>query len=136
MDELDKGRALAGNFEVTLNLSDKRGLRMTGYIYSDDTQHEIDARVNSFQDVLDRQAIRTDLVNKAAQIEQGEATLQALAEHYEEISVKSKGGAKLTSVDKEKVAKHDQSVRHIRNQIDSLRAAIAEGRKKLNGSAA
>ena len=131
-------RTLSGNFELTLILSDKRQMRITGYLYSDDTRDQMNERVDLAQDVMDRQAIRADLVNKEAQIASLDAGLEQMAEHMKALTEKEGKGMKLATTEKENAKKYDVTVKQMLRQRESLKAAIKEGKHKLglNGSAA
>src|SRR5438552_10773996 len=133
MSEADDKRLATGNFEITAVLTDKRQIRMTGYVYSDDTDKEVNERVDHYQDVVDRQLIRADVANKEAQVISNEANLELLAQHFQELTILEKEGKKLNSQQRQQAQHHESSVRGIKRQNESLRAAIAEGRKKLNG---
>lgn len=124
-------RTVAGNFEITHNLTDKRGLRITGYIYSDDTKEEMNSRIDLAMDLVDRQFIRADIMNKEAQIATLTGNLDLVSQGYEEIIAKREGGAKLTSVDKQKIEKYDADVRGMKKHIEFLQAGISAARKKL-----
>jgi flagellar hook protein FlgE len=123
-------RTLAGNFECTLNLTDKRGIRMTGYMYSDDNEKVINARVDLAMRVLDRQGIRADLITKRAQIEAHTENLKRHRDHYQAL-VEKKATAKLTSAETKQLVDYEPQVRAAMNLIDSLQAAIDAGEKKL-----
>lgn len=124
-------RSLAGTFDVTVNLTDRRGIKINGYIYSDDTPADINRRIDQAQDALDRQAIRTDLVNKEAQIAGHVANLENMAESYDALVALQKDGTKLTSQQKLYLLNHAQSVQKAKEQIASLESAIAAGKRKL-----
>jgi hypothetical protein len=130
MENAEGTRHIVGNFEVTLNLTDKRGIKMLGYVYDDDTPKEINDRVDLYQDVLDRQFIRSDIINKSAQIQQYEASINAIQENYNSLVTKQ-ADHKLTSQDKLSLGKSESDIRQCRKMIESLSAAIAEGRKLL-----
>lgn len=131
----DKERTLSGNFEITANLTDKRQVRMTGYVYSDDTPDELNTRLDWFQTTIDRQGIRYDLINKEAQIAAAEASMEAMREGYEELIALKAKGRKLTSQQMVGVDQYEPRLRATKEGIAGLRAAVAEGRKKLNGAA-
>ena len=129
-------RTLAGNFECTLNLTDKRGIRITGYIYSDDMPKQINARVDAAMDVLDRQGIRADLVTKRAQIEGLTQSLEQHRDHYmalldKKSKHKGNGGAYLTSAEKKQIEDYDPQVKKVKEMIASYQSAIDAGEKKL-----
>ena len=133
MDENVLPRSLAGNFALTIDLTDKRKLQITGYIYSDDTPEQINARLDQCQDALDRQAIRTDVVVKEAEITQLGVNLEALVQHNEALLNLQKGNVKLTATQKQQMGQFEASVRWHTQQKESKAAAIAAARRKLNG---
>jgi hypothetical protein len=128
-------RKIVGNFDVTLNLTDKRGIKMTGYVYSDDTPEEVNARVDSFQDVLDRQMVRCDMLNKEAEVASSTVGLENYREHMQGLVDLQKTGKKLTSQDKAMIAKYDLESRSWIKRIQSAQAAIEAAKRKLNGAA-
>ena len=132
-EEHDAGAAIVGNFELTAVLTDKRQLRMTGYVYSDDDNDRVNARIDSYMDVLDRQFVRADLIVKEAEITSLDANLAALVQHNEALINLQKTG-KLTSQQKQQMTQFESSVRFHQQQKESKLAAIAAGKKKLNGA--
>jgi uncharacterized lipoprotein NlpE involved in copper resistance len=129
--EVTTSRQLAGSFDLTLNLSDRRGIKMAAYMYSDDTPAEINKRIDQMQDVLDRQAIRADLVNKRAQIDGMHAHLVNLKNAYEGLADKKRAGKKLNSSEIMAMSNHGRQTKEAVDNIASLEAAIAAGEKKL-----
>lgn len=125
--------AVVGNFEITVNLTDKRQLRMTGYVYSDDNTPLVNARIDSYMDVIDRQMVRADIITKEAEIATSEASLEAITAHNEELLNLQKVG-KLTSQQKQQFAQFESSMRFHVKMRDSAKAALAEARRKLNGA--
>ena len=130
-----EARSATGSFEVTIVLTDKRQVKMTGYVFAEDSQHDINDRLDWYMDVLDRQLVRADITNKEAQLETQDALLDQHKARFEAFSDLQKQG-KLTPQQKNELKTFDTNVNFIHKQKESLRAAIAEGRKKLNGAAA
>jgi hypothetical protein len=133
-DELTQ-RMAAANVELIAILTDKRQIRITGYIYSGETPEQYNKRIDEFQEAIDRQAIRADVMTKEAQLANTDAQLDELAAHYESLVRLTQTGRKLTSQQKDHVDKYDSSVNFIKRQKETLRAAIEQGRRKLNGAA-
>src|SRR5882672_8727625 len=104
-------RALAGSFVVSVALTDKRNLQMTGYVYSDDTPDELNHRLDWFQDTISRQLVRSDLTAKEAEIAQSDAAIGELAEHFDILQSKKKKGS-LSSQEKSNLDQYEGSVRH------------------------
>lgn len=130
----DGETVIIGNFEVSHQLTQQRTMRVTGYIYNKDTPEAINARIDIMQDAMDRQFIRCDVVNKEAQ---EKATMAALENHrqvIDDLIKKRDEGKKLSSQEKQTIDRWDDNLRNGKAQMASLRSAIAEGRKKLNGA--
>lgn len=134
-DKHDEQRFTTGSFECAVNLTDRRTLRITGYTYSDDSLADIHARVDAAQDIMDRQVVRCDIQNKEAQIKQHENNLEHIVESFNGLVNLTKQGKKLTSVQKQSVDNYDMTVAQAKKAIESLRAAIKEGKQKINGAA-
>ena len=130
-DDEGHPRAISGTCDITLNLSDRRGVKMTFYMYSDDTKAEVNKRMDEAQEVLDRQAIRSDLVNKEAQIAGHTENLKALKKGYEGLVDHQNKGRKMTSQQKLQMDNFGLQELQIIDTIASLRAAIDEGKRKL-----
>jgi len=129
-EEINGKRQALGHFTLTLNLTDRRGIQVQAVQYSDDTPEELNKRLDALQDVLDRQAVRFDIIDKQARIRSFETGLEAMKETMEGMSAKQKKGMKLTSSEKEHVGNYSRQVDHAKKQIASLEADIAEARKK------
>lgn len=124
-------RQACGQFTVTLNLTQQRGISMVGNVYSDDTPAAINARIDVYQSALDRQFVRADIVSKRAQIAGHTQNLRNLREAYEALVMKQKGAKKLTSQEQQHLANYEPTVKAASEAIDSLRAAIAEAERQL-----
>lgn len=128
-------RTVSGTFECAVALTDRRSLKITGYFFNDDTPQDMNIRVDMAQDVLDRQSIRSDLMNKEAQIVGQMANLEGIEETYRGLVELTKKGHKLTSQQKLQMDNFEPSVKQVNKTINGLRAAIAAGRQKINGAA-
>lgn len=133
-EELVK-RTLSGNFECAVNLTDRRTLKVTGCLFLEDTPAEMHARIDVAQDLLDRQAVRCDIVQKEAQVAGHLQNLENMKEAYAALVAKKQKARKLTSQEELALANFDPSVKQSMAMIDSLRAAIASGKQKINGAA-
>ena len=124
-------RTIAGNFEVAISLTDRRTLKMSGYVYSDDSSGEINKRIDVYQKAVDRQAIRVDVMSKTAQIAGHKANLVAMKNSLQELADKKGSGKKLTSTEQQALGNYEPSVRRANEAIDSLQAAIDAANQEL-----
>ena len=129
---------IVGNYEVAMQLTQQRTIKVSGYIYADESNEDVNARLDAAQDALDRQYIRADIVSKEAQIEAAMQSLVVHRQHFESVVEKKTAREKgervhLTTNDKQLIEKYDQDVKAVNAQIASLQAAIAKGKQKING---
>lgn len=142
-DEAKEGHTLiVGNYDITLQLSQGRAIKIMGYIYAGESNEAINARLDAAQDALDRQFIRTDVVNKEAQIDAVTANMRQYREHVtllvEKKNAVDRGdkAIKLNSQEKLQLGKLDADLANFNAQIESLQAAVKKGKSRLNGAAA
>lgn len=134
----DGATIIVGNYEVAMQLTQQRTIKISGYVYADESNEAVNARLDAAQDALDRQYIRADIVSKEAQIEAAMQSLVVHREHFDSVVQKKNARdrgeqVRLTTQDKEMIGKYDQDVKAVNAQIASLQAAIAKGRQKING---
>lgn len=132
---------IVGNYEVTMQLTQQRTIRLSGYVYANESNEAVNARLDAAQDALDRQYIRADIVTKEAQIESAMQSLVVHREHFDAVVQKKNARdrgeqVRLTTQDKEMIGKYDSDVKAVNSQIASLQAAIAKGKIRLNGAGA
>jgi len=124
-------RTVAGNFELTLNLTDSRGIRVTGYVYNDDIATDINRRVDAYQEVLDRQAARSDIIVKRAQIETAKSGLKNLVKEYERMLVLTNVGKGLTSSEQQVFDNFGRNKQHLLDTVEELEEKIRIAREKF-----
>lgn len=120
-----------GSFEVAMVLTQQRTLKMSGAVFARDTPADINARIDLFQDTLDRQFVRADIQNKEAQIAAATQDIENINDAFQGLLAKKNGGKALTSQEKANFTNYEPSVDNRRKHIDSLKAAIAAARAKL-----
>lgn len=129
---------IVGNFEVAMQLTQQRTIKVSGYIYADETNEAVNARLDAAQDALDRQYVRADIITKEAMIEAKTAGLLHAREHFaalvEKKNARDRGEkVRLTTQDAQSIDRYDQDVKNANIEIEALRAAIAKGKQKING---
>lgn len=134
--------AVVGTFQCQHQLTQQRNLTITGHIYSDDTAEELNARVDLYQDVLDRQFIRCDIVNMEAQIKAQMAGIEQFRDQLSGLAARAQGKAvglsadaprppKLSSHERLALQNGEQTIRKAQDNIDGLRERINAAKQKL-----
>jgi hypothetical protein len=123
-------RVVIGNYEIQAALTQTRMLKITGVVYDIDTAADLSIKVDMAQDELDRQMIRSDVLNKAAEISKRHENIKRMREHCDGL-IKKRESGKITSQEKLQLQNFDVSLKNELDSIESLAAAIAEGKKKL-----
>lgn len=123
-------RVVTGNYEVHCALTDKRTVKITGVIYSDTNAEALSYAVDMAQNEVDRQMVRCDVKLKEAQIVGFKENLARMRESTDGLIQKKKTG-KLTSQEKVTLDAADTNMQNELKRIESLIAAVAEGKKKL-----
>lgn len=134
----DVNTIIVGNFEVAMQLTQSRTLKITGYRYAHDSAETLNARLDDAQDALDRQFVRADIFNKEAQLASCTDNLVLMADRFKDVLEKKNArdrgdGGRLLTNEKEILNKYDGDVKNINAQIASLQAAIRAGKQKING---
>ena len=126
-------RLAVGNFQLQSQLANQsgQGLAISGYIYSDDDEKTLNARLDLYKRVIDRQ-------QKISEIPLLEAKLSgmrdALAQNQQmllDISEKTKRGDKVASQEKMNAKNLEVSIKHVLHQIELGEQAIEKLRKEV-----
>lgn len=137
----DSDKIIIGNFEVAMQLSQQRTIKITGYRYAGESTEDFNARLDGAQDAMDRQFVRADIVNKEAQIEALIGNMIQYKEQLAElaqlaVTAEKEGapkGKRLNSQQRQALTNSDQTLKNMDAQLKSLQAAIARGKQKVNG---
>jgi hypothetical protein len=126
-------QSVVGTFQADIQLTQQRRLTITGHLYDNDSPQAVNRRIDIYQDALDRQYIRCDLVSKRAQREN---ILAAIEEHVRDLTALrvSQGGEdrpKITSQQRELLKRGDESIERHRKSIQMLDALIAAAEAKI-----
>lgn len=143
--ELDDvaAKAVVGTFQCQMQITQGRSITVTGHLYDSDSPEAVNRRIDVYQDALDRQYARCDIVNKEMQrkamlgaIEQVKEQLEAFKARqdgriHSGLSADAPRPLKLSSQEKLALQNGDQQIKTILGNIEKLDKDILEGRKKL-----
>lgn len=136
-----EGLPVEGTFEISMLLSKERSIKMIGPTYVGEPADALNARIDRFQDALDRQFVRIDLTSKKAEADALGVGLERMLEEYNLLDEKRKNpgvkkGERLSSVELQRISAFDTNFKAMKERYESLKAAIpkAEERLKLNGA--
>lgn len=138
----DEGSAVViGTFNVEMQLSTHRKIVMTGHVYNKDDVGALNARIDLFQDAVDRQFIRIDIGNKEAQltaqiqnVRMWRDELKRLNDKQGEINARRAKGDKLKGLAAQELTNLENGSRAIEQAekaIEQLTSDIATAKKKI-----
>lgn len=131
-DAADDGRIALGNFSLTAQLagSSGRSMQIAGYIYSDDDKDALNARLDMYQEVIERQRIRSEIPELEAKREQMIKSISQATDVLDELKTKRDAGTSLTSQERMQITNMSQSIAKMNEEVDKGTEAIKEARLK------
>ena len=131
---------LSGTFKVTLDMGAGRAMEMLGQIMSNESIDQINAKVDQFHSVIDRQRLRVELEKINHDIESNVAGM----EHYRDVLAELKARdqpaglskdaprlPKLTSQERLTLNNGQRTIEKGQEMLDKLRARRAEIQQTL-----
>lgn len=124
------GRIALGNFNLTAQLPNQRSVQVAGYIYSDDDAGALNARLDLYQTVIERQRVRCEIPELEAAREQRVKGLEQAREILTELEARQRAGEKLTSNEQLQIRNMRTNIGKAVEDIDKGAVAIAEAKRK------
>lgn len=132
MAEEKEARVALGNFNLTAQLAGGSGKTMTvaGYIYSDDDEAALNARLDLYQRVIDRQRTIAEIPELEAKREQMVKGMDQAREIMAELEERQKNGAALSSQERLNLRNMGVNIAKVKEEIDKGEVAIREAKAK------
>ena len=124
------GRIALGNFNLTAQLPNQRSVQVAGYIYSDDDKDALDARLDLYQTVIERQRIRCEIPELEAAREQRVKGLEQAREILADLETRQKNGEKLSSQEQMNIRNLRTNIGKQIEDLDKGTEAIKEAKRK------
>ena len=124
------GRIALGNFNLTAQLPNQRSITVAGYVYSDDDKGALDARMDLYQTVIERQRIRCEIPELEAAREQRVKGLEQAREILADLEDRQKNGERLSSQEQMNIRNMRTNIGKAVEDLDKGAAAIAEAKRK------
>lgn len=127
-------REAIGNFRLSAQLAGSSGkvMEVSGYIYSDDDHAALNARVDLYQTVMERQRARCEIPELEAKLEQMLNGVEQANEHLAALKKKRDTGENLSSQERMQIGNMSVSIQGMLKEAEKGRKAIAE-KKVLAG---
>ena len=124
------GRIALGNFNLTAQLPNQRSIQVAGYIYSDDDKHVLEARLDLYQEVIERQRLRCEIPELEAKREEMLNGMRQAREVLTDLETRHKNGERLSSQELMTVNNMRTNIKKANEEIEKGSIAIAEAKKK------
>lgn len=125
------GRIALGNFQLTAELPNRRNISVSGYIYSDDDLAAVNARLDLYQEAIERQRTRCEIPELEAARDQRIKALDQARQVMADLEEKQKTGH-LTSQDKVTLNNIRVGIPKALEEIEKGTNAIAEAKRKAS----
>lgn len=123
-------RIALGNFNLTAQLPNQRTIQVAGYIYSDDDASALNARLDLYQETIERQRLRCEIPELEAKREQMMKGLDQAREVLADLEQRQKNGEKLSSQDQLTIRNMRSSIGKVNEEIHKGETAIADAKRK------
>ena len=125
-------REAIGNFSLTAQLAGASGrtMQVAGYIYTDDDETALNARLDLYQRVMERQRIRTEIPELEAKREMMVKNIEQAREVLSMLEDKRDKGDQLSSQERMQIGNMSQSIKKMLEEVDKGEAAIQEAKLK------
>lgn len=123
-------RIALGNFNLSAQLPNQRNITVAGYVYSDDDEGALNARLDLYQSVIERQRVRCEIPELEAAREQRVKGLEQAREILAELESRQKAGDKLTSNEQLQIRNMRTNIGKAVEDIDKGAVAIQEAKRK------
>lgn len=124
------GRIALGNFNLSAQLPNQRSITVAGYVYSDDDEGALNARLDLYQTVIERQRIRCEIPELEAAREQRVKGLEQARAILTELEDRQKAGDRLSSQEQLNIRNMRTNIGKAVEDIDKGAVAIAEAKRK------
>ncbi len=131
-DSLGKSAAITGTININAQLagSSGRSMAVQAYIYDGESKESLEARIDIFQEIIERQRIRSEIPELEAKLDQMIKGMGQAAEVMEDIDKKRKGGEQLSSQERMNLRNLGTNIQKMKEEVDKGRKEIVEAKKK------
>lgn len=132
MEEEGKDRVALGNFSINAQMAGSSGksMQVAGYIYSDDNEDTLNARLDLYGRVIERQRIRSEIPELEAKREQMVKGMEQAREIMADLEKRQQGGESLSSQDRLNLRNMGVNIAKVKDEIDKGDEAIKEAKLK------
>lgn len=126
----EQGKLAVGNFTLAAQLPNQRNIQVAGYMYHGDTREEIDARLDLYQECIERQRVRCEIPELEAAREQRVKGLEQARAILTELEERQKSGDRLSSQEQMNIRNMRTNIAKAVEDIDKGAEAIQEAKRK------
>ena len=120
--------AVLGNFQINLPGPNGASMSVSGYLYADESQESLDARMDTLRESLMRQQQALEIPVLEERLTQLERTKTQIMEAYADLLEKQKRKA-LPSAEASHLKNYPTQIKHIDEEIEKGKVKIASVKK-------
>lgn len=127
--------AITGNFNLTAQLgASGRTIQFAGYVYDGESLESVQARVDLFRSIIDREKTLAEIPELEARREQMLKGLEQAREVLTELETRKKNGDRLNSQELLNVQNMRVNITKVSQEIDKGTQAIADAKRKVGAA--
>lgn len=125
-------RMAVGSYEIVANLANASGkqMKVSGYVYSDDDEAQLNARLDLVQRVVDRQRAKAEIPELEAKLDQMLKGIEQAKQALVDLEERNRRGESMTSSERQQINNIRVSVKKMMEEADKGREAIQEAKLK------
>jgi hypothetical protein len=118
------------NINAALAGSSGRSMAIQAYIYDGESKESLEQRIDIFQEIIERQRVRSEIPELEAKRDQMMKGMAQAAEVMQELSDKQKNGTQLSSQERLNLRNLGSNIQKMKEEIDKGSKEIVEAKKK------
>jgi hypothetical protein len=125
--------SIIGNFNLTSQLAggSGRSIQFAGYVYKDETQEQLQYRLDVIRSVIDRERTISEIPELEAKREQMIKGMEQAREILTELETRQQNGGQLSSQERLNVRNMRTNIQKVSEEIEKGTRAIEEAKRKV-----
>lgn len=128
------GNAVTGNFTFQAQMPNGKTVSVSGYLYDQETEGSINARLDLMADVMERQRLRAEIPELQRSYDAKFKALGDFRQHFAMLQERKEKGGKINTQEKQQLDVMDINLKKMIDDLAEGSKAIAAAKEKVGMS--